>query len=252
MTSNLVKTFNGLTGYKWDHWTLWVDFVEMMAISLSNAVDIVHATKREERYLQIVNKYSKDELDIFSKMYADLVIDLEQNPRDVLGEVFMELGLGNKWRGQFFTPYPTAYIMAKNTLPVDDIQRLVDEKGFVTVGDNACGGGVTLIAAFNWILEAGFNPQQMLVLEGGDIDKRSCCMSYVQLSLLGANAVIRERDGLAPQSEADRDTWFTPFYILGAWKAKQMFGFSSKPKVMDLPVVANENGQLGFDVSEVS
>lgn len=32
MQSNLLKTFKGLSGYKWDYWTLWTDFIEMMAV----------------------------------------------------------------------------------------------------------------------------------------------------------------------------------------------------------------------------
>lgn len=35
---------------------------------------------------------------------------------DVLGEVYMELELGNKWKGQFFTPYHVSQAMASVTL----------------------------------------------------------------------------------------------------------------------------------------
>ena len=103
-----------------------------------------------------------------------------------------------------------------------------------------------MIAAFNHVRELGFNPQQMLVLEGVDIDYKACCMSYVQLALLGANAVIRQRDGLAPNSVLDIDTWFTPFYILGAWEQKQKYGIQGRAKGLDFR--SDDSGQLGFVV----
>lgn len=248
MTSNLVKTFRKFQKYKWDTYTLWSDFIEMAAISISNTTDRFQRKNREERYLEISNKYSKDELMIFSKMMADLVMDLEENPRDVLGEAFMELELGNKWVGQFFTPYPMAYIMTQMTLTKEAVQESIDKDGFVTIADEACGGGVTLIAAFNCIRELGFNPQQMLVIEGADIDARSCYMSYIQLSLLGANAVIRQRDSLDSIDKPDDATWFTPLYILGVWRYKRKL----KPQKSDFKTVTDDSGQVSFLVSEVS
>lgn len=248
MTSNLVKTFRKFQKYKWDTYTLWSDFIEMAAISISNTTDRFQRKNREERYLEISNKYSKDELMIFSEMMADLVMDLEENPRDVLGEAFMELELGNKWVGQFFTPYPMAYIMTQMTLTKEAVQEAIDKDGFLTIADEACGGGVTLIAAFNWIRELGFNPQQMLVIEGSDIDARSCCMSYIQLSLLGANAVIRQRDSLDSIDKPDDATWFTPLYILGGWRYRRKL----KPQKSVFNTVTNDDGQVSFLVSEVS
>ena len=248
MTSNLVRTFRKFHKYKWDSYTLWSDFIEMAAISIANTADRFQSKNREERYLQISNKYTKNEMTIFSEMMADLVMDLEENPHDVLGEAFMELELGNKWKGQFFTPYPVAYIMAQTTLTKETIQKAVNKNGFVAVNDDACGGGVTLIAAFNWIRELGFNPQQMLVIEGSDVDARSCYMSYIQLSLLGANAVIRQRDALDRIDKPDDATWFTPFYILGGWRYKR----KSVKQKSDIKTVTDDDGQVSFLVSEVS
>lgn len=247
MMNNFAKGIKSFAGHKWDTYTVWSDFVEMAAISLSNTVDIRRRDFRNVRYQAIANKYSKNELEIFSKLFADLVMDLEENPRDVLGEAFMELELGDKWKGQFFTPYSLANVMTNSILTKESIQKHVDDKGFAKVTDNSgCGGGVNMIAAFNHVRELGFNPQQMLVLEGVDIDYKACCMSYVQLALLGANAVIRQRDGLAPNSVLDIDTWFTPFYILGAWEQKQKYGIQGRAKGLDFR--SDDSGQLGFVV----
>lgn len=248
MPSNLVKTFKKFQKYKWDSYTLWSDFIEMSALSISIPVDIKQRTRRSKRYLEISNKYTKEELGIFADMLGSLVLDLEENPRDVLGEVFMELELGNKWKGQFFTPYNLAYLMAEQTISKESVEGAAKDKGYFTVIDEACGGGVTLMAAFNLVHDMGFNPQNIMVIEGRDIDARSCHMSYVQLSLLGANAVIRQRDALDSLDTPDDEIWFTPFYLMGGWKYRTRVGKLEK----DLRTVTDDDGHVSFLVSEVS
>lgn len=242
MKSNLLNTFKGLSGYKWDYWTLWTDFIEMMAISISNAVDLRQKNVREERFKDITKKYTLEEMNIFKQMYADLVVDLEMDPRDVLGEIFMELGLGDKWKGQFFTPHSLSRVMTTITLSKDKIQKSIDDKGFVTINEDACGGGATLIASFNHIRQLGFNPQEILLIDASDIDRRACYMTYIQLSLLGANAVIRERDGLAPRTKEDTSTWYTPFYILNGWKFRSVLD----DMVGDVRPIDDSDGQISF------
>lgn len=246
MTSNLVKTFNKFKKYKWDTYTIWSDFIEMAAISIANVTDLRQKKVREERYLEIAKKYSQEEMTIFSEMLSDLVLDLEKDPRDVLGEAFMELELGNKWKGQFFTPYPVAYLMARLTLTKETVKQAIAKHGFFTLSDEACGGGVTLIAAFNWIREMGFNPQQVLVIDAGDLDARSCYMSYIQLSLIGANAIVRQRDALDSLDKPDDSTWFTTFYILQGRKYRQAVAKTRDIKPVDFKVT--DDGQIGFAV----
>ena len=242
MQSNLLKTFKSLSGYKWDYWTLWTDFIEMMAISISNAVDLKNKDNREERFEDITKKYTSEEMNIFKQIYADLIVDLEMDPRDVLGEIFMELGLGDKWKGQFFTPHSLSRVMTRITLSKEKVQKSIDDKGFVSINEDACGGGATLIASFNHIKQLGFNPQEILLIDASDIDRKACYMTYIQLSLLGANAVIRERDGLAPSTKEDTSTWYTPFYILNGWKFKSILD----DVVKDKRLVNDGNGQISF------
>ena len=43
-----------------------------------------------------------------------------KNPdQDMLGELFMALGLANEWKGQFFTPYDICRAMAAMNLGED-------------------------------------------------------------------------------------------------------------------------------------
>lgn len=248
MTSNLAKTFKEFKSYQWDTYTLWTDFIEMYAISISNSVDWAKKSERDERFKEITSKYSNDEIMIFKKLYASLVIDLEENPRDVLGETFMELDLGSDDDGQFFTPDALASVIARGAINKESINKAIDDKGFVTLSDPACGGGVNLIFGFNEIRKLGFNPQQMLLIDAGDRDRKGCFMTYIQLSLLGANAVIRQRDALSSPDIPDDDIWLTPFYILGGWRFRRKYKWQKS----DFKTVTDDNGQVSFLVSEVS
>jgi len=99
----LVKLLNSFYG-RHSHWQVFSDFCEMGAIALSNAVDLAQREKREERYLQVVKGYSREELENFSRGLAHLTMALEGGFSDVLGHTFHDLELHNKWAGQFFTP----------------------------------------------------------------------------------------------------------------------------------------------------
>ena len=60
--------------YRVDTHQLISDVFECGAISISNMVDLISKAEREERYLQIINKYQKDEqkllTEIFGMIYA--------------------------------------------------------------------------------------------------------------------------------------------------------------------------------------
>ena len=88
-----------------NRWTVWADFVVMVAISISNTVDKSNAKGREETYMSLASKYDKRELECICRMFAEVVSGIDENPdQDFLGEMFMALDLGNDHNGQFFTP----------------------------------------------------------------------------------------------------------------------------------------------------
>lgn len=89
-----------------NRWTVWADFVVMAAISISNTVDKSRAEDRTKTYMTLTSKYDQEEMECISRMLAEVVNGLEENPdQDFLGEMFMALELGNEHNGQFFTPY---------------------------------------------------------------------------------------------------------------------------------------------------
>lgn len=134
--------------YGHSRWRVFTDFVTLAACSISNTVDRSRFADREAEYLRIVSGYDPQKVTLFSKLLAHLALALEERPRDVLGELFMELDLGNKRAGQFFTPTHICELMGQ--IVVDDkIHRQVAERGFVTVQEPACGAGATVIGLAN-------------------------------------------------------------------------------------------------------
>lgn len=210
--------------YKRDLWSLYSDFLEMTSIAISNSAERFFLPKsfekREQRYLSLAKTYDKDELLKMSEVF-NLFVKLQdynlenQGAKDILGGLLMELGLGDKWAGQIFTPDNLAKLLAKINCSKEDLKKQIEDKGFVYASDPAVGGGVTIIGLVNAMLDAGFNPQRYLFVECGDLDKRACFMTYIQLATLGIPAIVKNQDTLLGKVF---DVWLTPaFYIDGWW-----------------------------------
>lgn len=210
----IIDGVHRLGNYRRDTFVVWKDWVELAAISLRNAVDKNGWQDRENRYLQIIKAYDKDEVTILCNLLADLVMAMEFETGDVLGSIFMELELGNKWSGQFFTPYDVCLMMEKMTLDPAKLQGCINQRGFVTASDPACGGGATMIAMAEEMRNMKFNPQTQLHVTGVDIDLKSVHMSYLQLSLLHIPALIVHGNALTVEQW---DVWPTPAHIVGGW-----------------------------------
>ena len=107
-----LKTFRTLCD-RYTAWQLWGDFITVTAIALSNSTEtnFDRMRQREKEYAQICKHYDDwhSESSIttfFVQLFQCTIASLEENPeQDFLGRLFMELGLNNHWKGQFFTPY---------------------------------------------------------------------------------------------------------------------------------------------------
>jgi len=71
--TDMIKLINKLA-YKHSSYQIFNDFLELSALSISNAVDLGQYDKREARYMEIVEGYDKEELAIFPELLADLVL----------------------------------------------------------------------------------------------------------------------------------------------------------------------------------
>lgn len=222
-----LRVFESLT-HRWRSWEVWTDFVTMTACALSNIGDKIHYEEREQTYLQTINKYSKEEQELFPELFAFLIMALDEDPeQDFLGDIYTELGLNSKEHKQIFTPYHVAQFMAEIT--VNDVERQIEEKGFITVHDCCCGGGVTLIAVANVVREklrdTGLNFQNHLLVTGQDIDYVVAMMCYIQLSLLGVAGYFKVGNSITdPMSSSDNldNYWFTPMYFFPVWHLRRV------------------------------
>ena len=134
----IIKLLNSLEG-RYSRWDIWQDFIVLSAVSIANAFGGPYREQREAMYLERSKKYSTSELEVLAQMLAEVVDEMEQNPdQDMLGELFMALGLANEWKGQFFTPYDICRAMAAMNLG-EDLKSQIEEKGWVSVSDPACG-----------------------------------------------------------------------------------------------------------------
>lgn len=228
----IVKLFDQLA-QRHGRWEVWADFVYMTAAALSNAVDKVHFKEREKDYLTIAGKYNKAELEAVAEMFALLGIGMDENPnQDFLGELFMSLGLGNEYKGQFFTPYSVCRMMAQIT-GTDDLKARLERQGWVSVSDCCCGAGALLVAFANECIRQKINYQTSVLFVAQDIDLTAGLMCYIQLSLLGCPGYVvigntltepslsLDGRGLIPQDKGN--VWYTPLYFRDVWHWRRVW-----------------------------
>ena len=228
----IVKLVNRLDG-KYNKWNIWNDFILMFATSIANVFPGPYRQEREEAYLKTAKKYTPGELDVFAEMIALVVTGMEENPdQDFLGELYMCMNMGNKWTGQFFTPYGLCQAMSRLNYSDGELEAQVQEKGFISVCDPACGAGALLIAFANECRRKGVNFQQSVLFTAQDIDQLAGMMCYIQLSLMGCPgyvvidntltkpALSYDKRGLLPVDKGN--VWYTPMYYSEIWQWRQI------------------------------
>ncbi|MBB2199896.1 SAM-dependent DNA methyltransferase [Gluconacetobacter sp. 1c LMG 22058] len=204
--------------HRHDLYTVFSDCMEAMAITLANAADTRQRDDREARYLKIVGRYDRSTIETWPQILAELALALEESPTDVLGAVFGMLELHNAYRGQFFTPFEVCCPAAR--MQIGDgagARRIIEQSGFITVHEPACGAGAMVIAFAETLREAGINYQQHMHVTAVDVDPRAAHIAYVQFSLLHIPATVIVGNSLTLET---RESWFTPAHILGGWSRR--------------------------------
>ncbi|WP_205921950.1 hypothetical protein [Rhizobium leguminosarum] len=84
---SIVKLFESCR-YRHDIYTVFSDWCECAAISLSNAMDIRQREKRDARYMEIIGRYDRNVVETFPKIMGEVVMALEAGPQDILGATF--------------------------------------------------------------------------------------------------------------------------------------------------------------------
>jgi hypothetical protein len=193
----IVKRIQRMSGSQ-SSYSIFSDWIECFALSIANTCMMIHGSvwqEREKRYLQIINKYNKEERMQFAEMCELLTAAYEDGDNfrfgDILGEIYMESGSGNKHTGQFFTPYHVSLLTAQMSVSAD-----YDGEKPIKINEPACGSGGMIVAAAEVLHRRGINFQRCMRVETQDLDWKAVYMCYVQLSLLGIDAVVIQGDTL--------------------------------------------------------
>lgn len=218
---DIIKTIQKL-GMRYSTWQVFEDFLAMSAISFSNTFDWTHKDKREADYMDIVKRYTKDDIALFPQMLAYLVDELERYtdaPRDVLGQIFHDLELHNKYHGQFFTPQHICDMMGLMSISENDLS--IEERGYITVCEPTAGSGAMILGFAKAMKENHYDYQRQMVVTATDIDIKCVYMTYLQLSLYGIPAVVIHGNSLTME---EWSRWYTPVYMLEGWVWRQTCG----------------------------
>lgn len=170
-----------------------------MALSISNTCTFDHGQvwqDREKTYIDTMRKYSREEQSKLCGMTVWLAETLDDGPYDVLGKIYMDAGMGSRAAGQFFTPFHLSVLTAKLSLG-DSIKSYKDEMTKLEINEPTCGGGAMIIAAAKVLHDEGINYQKVMKVVAQDLDWKGVYMCYVQLSLLGIDAICVQGDTLA-------------------------------------------------------
>lgn len=205
------------------------DFLILCTCSL--AQPFYRSDEIEQRYLNTVKQYAKEQAEEFSKLLALIVMALEEKHQDFLCQVYMQLNLGNVTTGQFFTPYHVSKLMSEiNFIEIED--KLKDQE-FITLSDPCCGSAGMIIAFAETMKNKGYNYQNQLYVEAIDIDEMCFMMTYIQLSLLGVSAKVIHGNSLTLDFHK---MLYTPFYFVNGfeWKLKQFNNKSKTPTIQKI------------------
>jgi len=244
---------------------IFQDFLECSAISISNCVDWGEREKREEKYLQIINKYTSEEQKKLANILTSLVaamqkqVEVDGAPCDILGEVFHGLELHNKYHGQFFTPNHVCEMMGL-VVTGDETRHAIEKQGYVSLCEPCVGAGGMVIGYAAAMHKNKLNYQQNLCVTACDIDLKCVHMAYLQLSLYGIPAVIIHGNSLTLE---EWSKWYTPAYMLGMWPLRERRNIKDVnsavkekavsdeaqisievPPTKDIELITTENGQL--------
>lgn len=210
--SRFIRVFKD-TGRHLGRWEVFSDFLSLAASELDMAR--IRTPESIDHCRKICACYEASDIANMQEMFCMMVCALEAKFHDFLGAIFMELELGDNFRGQYFTPYSVQCLMARMLMP--GVRDTVRREGIATVSDPACGAAGMLIAYAECLLEADINPSMHMFGSCIDIDPVAADMAFIQLSLLGIAAEVVTGNTLTMQFRRVR---YTPVYYFNDFEKR--------------------------------
>ena len=98
---DIIKCINSISG-KYSSYEVFSDWIKCSSLFISNSLELFHGKvwkDREQAYIDSITRYNKTEQKMFSDMFLMLAETLEFKMSDVLGEIYMDSGMGSKAAG---------------------------------------------------------------------------------------------------------------------------------------------------------
>jgi len=205
------------------------DWVEYAAIEIANRFDRSQFPEREKRFLAIARKYEQPDRFLFPEMLIYFGMEFARTEKDVFGPLVNELELGSRQMAQHVTPWEVSYAMARMTFASKDkLAATIEENGYITALEPACGAGGMCLAVARVMEEAGFNYPECLHVTAIDIDPMCTQMTFIQTSLLAIPAIVYHGNTLADKIY---EHWLTPMHVLGHWD-RRLAGENPPPRLV--------------------
>lgn len=177
-----IKVFESSALYRHDPGQLFHDFLDITICCFANQT-------MEEKYLQTIKRYTRDELDTFAKLMGLLIVIHEDNVQatgwyDALGLIYEHISSRSKasHMGQFFTPHEVCDMMARIIIGTEPIENC-------TIYDPTCGSGRLILAGHVVAPKHG-------VCYGADLDPMCAKMTAVNFWLHGIRGEVACMDSL--------------------------------------------------------
>ena len=171
-SAGVIKELQKITSRGHNPRTVFDDWLSLMLYGLM---------RNDEEYLKIVGRYKNDrtqgerEIDHFKTAFHSLLKKSEETNEEILGELYMEWGVSNKYTGQYFTPWGIAMLMA----------QLTGSGG--STYDPTCGSGVMLVASAKQMTNEQLD-QAFFV--GQDLDFSCVMMTALNMTFFNLNGYV--------------------------------------------------------------
>lgn len=204
--NNFRKILEDITRGGVDSRKVFDTFVKLSACVLS-------CKQREDEYMQEVRGWKKEEVGMFSNALACLIDEMNGKPfTDILGVYYMEWALGEstaKRNGEFHTPPCVCELMAKIIMDSHFVEKVIDDTGYITISEPACGAGATILAAASQLAGSGMGHLiRYMRVTATDINKTACDMCYINTTLWAIPAKIVHGNGLSGEVFGEWDNFF--------------------------------------------
>lgn len=203
-------------GTRYDYWSGWLRTaaytVHQMPYHTGQLEPDDQFEAIEQRYMEQIKGCSKEQLDLYKRLYHLTQYALHLNPwTDFLGQIYHRLELEDRDGGQSFTPPDASRLIA--ALLADDseeehggLRQQLEGRNLISVSEDACGSGGMVLSFAGHIAEMGHDPVNRLMVMLTDIDPNCFDMAYIQCSMTGLMALVRLGDTLTQQIKEVRAT----------------------------------------------